>query len=189
MFWITVQAEFVHCKVNGLDPFHPFRFQTNSMHADNITSFPGRRVESNYLNRSISNKQNLMFLLQLRRFGWHNFGGLLQSSSLQLPCISPKISVIMIITLMNVFWFQEFRSNTDDTIFKTYTKQQWNCDKYCHMQMRIHVFTDSLISFLWGERGEGANQQCRAGELPARTQMAPEKFSHVNACVELMLNL
>lgn len=117
--FITVQAKFVHCKINGLDPFHQFGFQTNSMHADNITSFPGRCVESNYLNRSISNKQNLMFLLQLRRFGWHRFGGLLQSSSLQLPCISPIISLIMIITLMNVFWFQEFRSNTDDTIFKT----------------------------------------------------------------------
>lgn len=36
---------------------------------------------------------------------------------------------------------------------------------------------------------KGANQQRRAGELPARTQMAPEKFSHVNACVKPIFNL
>ena len=67
-------------KINWLDPLHLFRFQTNSTHADNIISFPRRRVESNCLNRSISNKQNLVILVLVKLWFTKGLGELLQSS-------------------------------------------------------------------------------------------------------------
>lgn len=60
-------------KINGLDPFHPFRFQTDNMHADNTILFPGRRLEARERYYFMSNKQDLMFLFQQCRFGLHSF--------------------------------------------------------------------------------------------------------------------
>ena len=56
-------CQVVHCKINGLERFHPFTFQTSSMPAGNTVFFPGRRLEWNYLTGFGLNKLNLIFPL------------------------------------------------------------------------------------------------------------------------------